>query len=133
MFWAASVFTLVALCAPAQQILGTWKASLAEPPATLDNWPSGMDAEVPTTLTLILRKKKIAGTVQIDSWPGNAKITDVKIEGDHFSLTLLTENSSPDGPQTLYCDGTTHADLIEFTLRWPQRKLNLKMKGKRAT
>jgi hypothetical protein len=129
---AATWLAVLGSCAFAQNIAGTWKSSLREPNAS-SHWPLGMYVDAPTAFTLTVEGDKIVGVARIDGWPGNAKVVEGELDGESFSLTLVTEDNSTDGPQVLYCVGTVRGDSIEFTMRWPTRDLALEMKGKRGS
>src|SRR5690348_12699910 len=75
---AALVFT-----ASAADLDGTWKAVFLGDPGTWPKMVAFMTFDVKTD------GNQVTGIAHMSSWPGNAPITEGKLEGDRITFTAL--------------------------------------------
>jgi hypothetical protein len=116
----SSLVFALALCAPAADLTGTWKAVFLGPkekqPKTVGSITFDFKADG-TVLT---------GMVHAGSWPGDAPISDGKIEGDHVSFFIVGTGAwhsrGPQGEASGYprltFQGTVNGKEMTLTLVW---------------
>ena len=110
----------LALCAPAADITGTWKAVFLAPQ---EKWPKTVSKMV---FDLQTDGTALSGTAHIGSWPGEAPISGGKIDGDLISFTVIGKlpwrSSGPQGAASGYprlsFSGTISGKEMHLTLVW---------------
>jgi len=109
-----------ALSASAADIAGTWKAWFVGPIGERPKMVSEM------TFDLAVAGAKLTGMAHMSVWPGDAPITEGKIDGDRISFTVVGKrpwtSSGPDGkasgyPKLDFTGKLDGADL-KLTLTW---------------
>ena len=88
--WLAALFVGTALTAVPADFAETWKLRFTGPTVT--------------------------GTARIGVWPGDAPITDGKVDGDHLTFTATGHLSSTTGIPTCQLDATLHGDEMILLL-----------------
>jgi hypothetical protein len=122
MNWMRLVFLtiVVALCAPAADLTGTWKAVFLGPQ---DHWPKTVGE---MTFELKSTDATVTGKAHVGSWPGDTEISDGKIEGNRISFTVLGnspwKSRGPQGEASGYprlrFTGTVEGDQMKLSLVW---------------
>jgi hypothetical protein len=94
----------------AGDITGTWKVVFTGPKGPQPK----MFNEV--ILKLNIEGDQVSGMAHMGGWPGDAPITDGKIEGDHFSFTAIGKLPSSSGfPKAVFA-GTLHGNEMKLTM-----------------
>ena len=88
----------------ADDMSGSWKVVYAGPPGT------GPKTVGSILLDLKVDHLNVSGTVTIGPWPGEAPVTDAKLDGDHLTFTATGRLSSTTGIPTCQLDVTVHRD-----------------------
>jgi hypothetical protein len=106
----------------AGSIDGTWIAEFTDPPG---RQPITVDK---ATFEIRQDGNKLTGMAHVGKWPGDAPITEGKIEGDHFSFTVVsdspwrsTQAGSTEvtvGYPKLEFSGTIEGGEMTLTLKW---------------
>jgi hypothetical protein len=132
----------LALSASANDISGTWKAWFVGPKDERPKMVSEM------TFHLTVDGEKVTGMAHMDYWPGDAPISEGKIDGDRISFTVVGERpwwaSGPMGefsgyPKLVFV-GKLHGKEAQLTLTWGSvmikgesaREQTLEMRGKKV-
>ena len=108
------------LCASAADIAGTWKAVFVGPIETRPKMVSTIVFDLNTDGTVL------TGMAHAGSWPGDAAISDGRIDGDRISFTVVgTSPWKAKGPfgeasgyPKLKFSGTIVGDKMKLTLVW---------------
>ena len=80
---AAFLTAALTLSASAADVTGTWKAVFLGDPGT---WPK-MVSEM--TFELTADGSQVTGMAHMSNWPGDAPLSDGKIEGDRISFVVI--------------------------------------------
>jgi hypothetical protein len=108
------------LTASAADLNGTWKAVFL---GDLGTWPK-MVAFM--TFDLKTDGNEVTGIAHMSSWPGNAPISEGKLEGDRLTFSAVGNSpwrsggpyGSASGFPKLIFTGTVHGDQIDFKVVW---------------
>jgi len=108
--WALILLAAFMLNATPSGSTGAWKVVFAGDPRT-----------GPKTIGSIILDLKVEGTVvtgkvRIGSWPGEAPITDGRVENEHITFTATGNLSSTTGIPTCQFDVTTQNDEMRVTM-----------------
>jgi hypothetical protein len=133
----------MALGAPAADIGGTWKVVFTCPLEQRPKMVSEMIFELNAT------GSKLTGTAHMASWPGDASLSEGRVDGDRFSFTVIgTSPWRSKGPMgeasglpKLTFTGTVEGKEMQLTLVWdsvmlygsPGKASEYEMKGKRTS
>jgi len=123
----AWLFVLLATAAPAApptDISGTWNlvyTGRSVPPR-----------EKSITLNFKVNGNQVTGTAHVGSWPGDAPISDGKIEGDRITFTANGSRPSSTGIPTCHFEATVHGDEMVVTLTYVPGA-SFEYAGKRAS
>ena len=109
--WAVILLASLTLTASPADIAGTWKLRFAGPIQTAPKTIGSMVLDLKVDGTVV------TGTAHIGSWPGDAPITDGKIEGDRITFTATGHLTSTTGIPTCLFEATVHGDEMLLTLR----------------
>src|SRR5690242_11184573 len=112
---AALLFT-----ASAADLSGTWKAVFLGDPGT---WPKTVAF---MTFDLKTDGDQVTGAAHMSSWPGDAPISEGKLEADRITFTAVGNSpwrsSGPQGSASgfpkLIFTGTVQGDTIDFNVVW---------------
>lgn len=115
-FWSIALLLAASLSAVAGGIDGVWTAEFTDPPG---RQPITVDKAV---FEIRQEGNKLAGTAHLGSWPGDAPITDGKIEGRQFSFTVVGDSpwrsNAGVGYPKIEFTGTIEGEEITLTLKW---------------
>lgn len=120
-FLRATLLTaMLVFTASAADLNGTWKAVFLGDPGT---WPKMVSF---MTFDLKTDGNELTGIAHMSSWPGNAPVSEGKLEGDRITFTAVGNSpwrsSGPQGSASgfpkLIFTGTVHGDAIEFSVVW---------------
>lgn len=108
------VLAAIALCAPADEIAGTWETQM-------DLSRSGIpQVAYDPIFEFQVQGNELSGLARLQSWPGTAPISDGRIDGNHIAFTLLHQMSYTTRGRTCYpkfrVEGTVHGDELDLTL-----------------
>ena len=117
---AAFLTATLALSASAADVTGTWKATFLGDPGT---WPK-MVSEM--TFELNADGSQVTGMAHMSNWPGDAPLSDGKIEGNRISFVVIGrspwKSSSPRGKASgfprLTFTGTITGKELKLHLVW---------------
>jgi hypothetical protein len=109
-----------ALTLSAADLTGTWKAVFTCPPEKRPKMVSEM------VFHLTAQGDRITGTAHMATWPGDGSLTGGRVEGNHFTFTVITQNawrsSGPAGQASglpkLTFSGTVEGGEMEIALVW---------------
>ena len=104
----AVLFAGTALTAAPADFAGTWKLRFTGP-----NAPKTIGSII---LDLKIEGNAVTGTARIGVWPGDAPITDGKVDGDHLTFTATGHLSSTTGIPTCQLDARLHGDEMILLL-----------------
>ena len=116
--WTLSVFGVLATSAFASDINGTWKVWFTGPKGSRPKMVSEM------TFDLKAEGDKVTGMAHMAKWPGDAPISEGRIDGDRVAFTVIGKKPWEAGPPLssgypkLVFTGTLKGDETEITLRW---------------
>jgi len=101
----------MALATSPTDIRGTWKV-----------WFAGPRERAPKTVgsmvfDLNMDGENVTGMAHIGSWPGDAPITDGKIDGDRITFTATGHLDSTTGIPTCQFVITVHRDVVFVTMK----------------
>jgi hypothetical protein len=130
---ALILMATVALYASDTDVTGTWKAVFVG--------PMGERPKMFTKVMLDLKVdgNKLTGMAHIKGWPGDAEITDGKIDGDRFSFTTIGTLSSSSGYPKMRYVGTLTGKEMKLTMfmgavgRDDREARKLEMEGKKVS
>jgi hypothetical protein len=117
---SAILCTALPLFLPASDIDGKWKASFV---GSIENRPCAPDEMV---FDLKADGNKLTGMAHMGNWPGDAPISEGKIDGDNISFTAIGKSPwrangqgwRSSGYPRLKFSGTILHNEINLTLRW---------------
>ena len=117
---AAILASFLPLLASANDIDGKWKASFVGP---RDNLPRMVREMV---FDLKVEGDKLTGTAHMGSWPGDAPISDGKVDGNQITFTAIGKSpwraggqgSQSSGYPRLKFIGTVQGNEIKLTGAW---------------
>ena len=111
--WAVIISSTLVLAVSAgdatNNVTGTWKAVFVNP----ENGPKMFSAVV---LNLEADGEKLTGTCHAGRWPGDAPITDGKVDGDRISFTVVGKLSASSGFPKMTFTGTRYGKLVDLTM-----------------
>lgn len=94
----------------AADVTGIWKVTYAGSP---EYSPKSVGSMI---LDLKVNGNVVTGTVTIGTWPGEAPISDGKIEGNHITFTATGHRESTTGIPTCKLDVTMQDDEMHVVL-----------------
>ena len=119
MKWTRLAFILSAvpfLNASANDFNGTWKAVFIGPAGARPRMPSEM------VFNFNVDGSKVTGVAHMGSWPGDAEISDGKIDGDRITFTVIGKHpwtgSNGSGYPKLAFAGTLKGGSMDIKLNW---------------
>ncbi len=113
--------TALACCATAADVTGTWNANFV---GSWQEWPKTVSKMI---FDLKADGTTLTGMAHVGSWPGDAPISDGKIEGDRISFTVIGKlpwwSSGPQGkaggyPKLIFKGTTINGSDMKLTLTW---------------
>jgi hypothetical protein len=117
---ALLLFAALALSAATDDLTGTWTTIMVEPPAGSGQRP--MHSYEPS-FEFKLDGSKVTGRARMDEYPGNAPISDGKIDGNRVSFTMTHEQPYFSGRTplvqhytTFKCTGTLRGNEMDLTM-----------------
>jgi hypothetical protein len=108
---AACSMVTAALIASPVDASGSWKVLFSGPKEV-----SGPKTVGSILLDLKVDGDRVTGLVNIGAWPGEAPITDGKIEGDRMTFTATGHRTSTTGIPTCRFDVTVYGDEMSLTM-----------------
>jgi hypothetical protein len=131
--WAVIISSTLAFAGSpndvANNVTGTWKAVFLNP----ESEPKSCAAMV---LNLEANGEKLTGMAHAGSWPGDAPITNGKIDGDRISFTVIGRLPSSTGIPKMTFTGTLSGKLVDLTMVFEgleDRKIEFEMVGKKVS
>ena|SRR5579862_3902835 len=126
-------FTLVmlmvtAVSAATDEVAGTWKTTMVIPEST--HIPL---VRYEPVLQFRVNGNTLKGMAVMDDWPGDAPISEGKVDGNRVTFTLVHQQPYKKNHETFYtafrCEGTIRGnemDLIMNSVDDPGRKYSMK-------
>jgi hypothetical protein len=131
--WAVIISSTLALAGSANDgannVTGTWKAVFVNP-------ESGPKTFAAVVLNLEANGEKLTGICHAGSWPGDAPISDGKLDGDRISFTVVGKLPASTGLPKMTFIGTRYGKLIDLTMVFEgleDRKVEFEMVGKKVS
>ena len=90
---AAFLAATFALSASAADVTGTWKATFLGDPG---KWPKMVSK---MTFELNADGNRVTGMAHMSNWPGDAPLSDGKIDGDRISFVVIGKSAWKSGSQ----------------------------------
>jgi hypothetical protein len=118
--WVLILLATLAVNASPNDLDGTWRAVFVGPMGPQPKMVSEM------VFNLKVSGKQLTGMAHMASWPGDAPISDGKIDGDHISFVTVGklpwassgQGGASSGYPRLKLDGTIHGNDMKLTLIW---------------
>jgi hypothetical protein len=118
--FALVLFAVAFLNAAANDVTGTWKAVFTGPIGEQPKMVSEM------VFNFKVEGSKLTGTAHMAAWPGDAEITDGKIDGDRIMFTVIGKKPwtagsggvTTSGYPKLVFDGSLKGGEIDLKLNW---------------
>jgi hypothetical protein len=105
----------ISISAQVGEIAGTWKAEMIL--STSDGIPQ---VAYEPTFDFKVKGTELTGVARLTSWPGDAAISDGKIDSNRITFTLLHHMSYTTRGRTCYprfrCVGTVHGNDLDLTM-----------------
>jgi hypothetical protein len=108
----AFLLATLAICASAGDVAGKWKAAFLGPK---EKCPKTFCEVV---LNFKVDGDKVTGVAQMGNWPGDAPISDGKIDGDRISFTTIGKLWSSSGFPKMKFAGTLNGGEMRLTMSW---------------
>ena len=108
--WILILLAGLILNATPAGLTGAWKVVFAGDPRT------GPKTVGSIILDLKVDGNVVTGKVRIGSWPGEAPITDGRVEDGHITFTATGHLSSTTGIPTCQFDGIMRGDELSLTM-----------------
>lgn len=130
---ALILWLTLALNASANDIDGTWKAVFVGPMDQRPKMVSEMVFDLRTTISkrrigalTVVGGKQFTGMAHMANWPGDAPISEGRIEGNRISFTAVgrmpwesnEQGGASSGYPRLRFNGTIHRNDMKLTLIW---------------
>jgi hypothetical protein len=111
--WAVMMTATLALAGSAtdvaNNVTGTWKAVFVNP----ERGPKMFAAVV---LNLEANGEKLTGMCHAGNWPGDAPITNGKVDGDRISFTVIGKLPASTGLPKMTFTGTRYGKLVDLEM-----------------
>jgi hypothetical protein len=130
--WLWILPAALVLSASASDVAGTWKVV----------WSGGAKTKTIGSIILILKTEgdHVTGTARLGLWPGDAPITDGKVEGSQITFTATGHITSTSGIPTCQAVATVHGEQMDLKLTFiahdgvpypPEQRREIDFTGKR--
>ena len=118
--WLLILLAAVAVKASAADVTGIWEARFTGPIGERPKMVSKM------VFNIRVEGENVTGMAHMSVWPGDAPITEGKIEGNKISFTVVGEKPWTAGGSSRYSSGypklvftgTVNGEKMQLTVRW---------------